>query len=309
MICDSILRMLAREHLHKPITGHVLTLGKQTIGLTLHEAIDILNEEGVVLNDVNIAYAKNLNLDESTRYGQNNNFLTDKALFSLLGIRHLSAMDVSTYENAEIIHNLNLPIPDNLLDSFDFIIDGGTFDHLFDLKTAFANITKLLKKSGRVFMWNGASNYTGVAYMSFAPDLFRDYFLINNYDDCKVYLAEVSRQAQEKKWNIYHYLRGRKYKDGMDPFHTIFLMMTVVIAEKGINSTTDKLPVQCFYRDDDQWSPYLQSEDHFTKSNRPVYQGKRLFSLIFDFFDICILVAYIIKHRWNVKAYRYIGRI
>jgi hypothetical protein len=39
---------------------------------------------------------------------------------------------VSPYEGAEIIHDLNRPVPDKLKESADFIVDGSTLDNVFD---------------------------------------------------------------------------------------------------------------------------------------------------------------------------------
>lgn len=309
MICESLLRMLAQEHKVRKIEGEIITLGRQTIALTLAEALKILREEGVNPSEDRISEARKFDLDISTRYGKGAGVLTDKALFALFGNTNLVAMDVSTYENAEFIHNLNYPIGVDLENRFDFIIDGGTFDHLFDLKTAFSNLTKMLKVGGRTLMWNGASNFTGTAYMSYAPDFFRDYFLVNKYADCKAYLAEVSRQGQFKKWNIFEYMGGRKFSDGMDGFLTPFMMMTIIVAEKGAETTHDMIPVQCFYRDDDKWQSYLEQESIFKRSGRTALKGSSKFA-VFKFFPrLAVFIAYMIHHRRKTNAYRYIGEI
>jgi hypothetical protein len=301
--------MMAQEHKFRPIEGSILTLGRQTVSLTLDKALRILREEGVKPTSAMINRAQTFGLDHSTRYGEGGGVLTDRALFALFGENDLVAMDVSTYEKAEIIHNLNNPIGKDLENKFDFIIDGGTFDHLFDIKTAFINLTKMLKISGRTFMWNGASNFTGTAYLSYAPDFFRDYFLVNKYSDCKAYLAEVSRQGQFKSWNIFEYTGGRKFKEGMDAFHTPFMMMTVIIAEKGKETTWDKVPVQCFYRDDNEWPVYKDQEKVFSRNGRPSFIGNTKFSILKYIPRLIILVAYAIHHRLKTKAYKYIGKI
>ncbi len=60
--------------------------------------------------------------------------IEDKDFFKLFGNISFDAMDVSDYEDAAIIHNLNEDVPENLFEKFDFIIDGGTFDHIFNMK-------------------------------------------------------------------------------------------------------------------------------------------------------------------------------
>jgi len=50
-----------------------------------------------------------------------------------LGASKVSAMDVSEYEGADILHDLNVPAPANLHERFDLLIDGGTLEHVFNV--------------------------------------------------------------------------------------------------------------------------------------------------------------------------------
>ena len=124
MIVPTLARLLVREHLYQPIVGQVLCLGRQTIPMTQQQVVDLMHEEGF---KPQTSALENLGQrrDEHTRYGAGKDFITDEVFFRLLGIEKVSVMDVSSYENADIIHNLNYPIRDSLVGKFDFIIDGG----------------------------------------------------------------------------------------------------------------------------------------------------------------------------------------
>lgn len=61
-------------------------------------------------------------------------------------------MDISAYENADIIFDLNNPnLTNELKNRFDYILDGGTTEHVFDYPQALRNIVKMLKVGGKVF--------------------------------------------------------------------------------------------------------------------------------------------------------------
>jgi hypothetical protein len=126
MINPQLFRLILRQAKKKKL-GHVLCLGRQRIDISQQRFIDSCVAESV-------ATPSDLP-----------NQIDDIFLFNFLGARSLQSMDVNSNEGAEIIHNLNLPVKKSLHGRFDTIVDGGTFDHLFDLKTAFANINKLLK--------------------------------------------------------------------------------------------------------------------------------------------------------------------
>lgn len=270
MIVPTLARLLVREHLYKPIQGKVLTLGRQTISMTYEEAIELFQQEGYTpsqqaLERLTIAH------DKKTRVGKGRNYITDEVFFGLLGVKELFTMDVSSYEAADIVHDLNKPVPDSLREQFDFIIDGGTFDHLFDIRMSFENVVKMLKCGGRIFQWNAASNFTGVAYISFGPDLFYDFYVLNQFIDCKVYVVEVDSISQPEMWDFYEF-------EGTDQYSHIRsnrIQMVVVLAEKGPSSTWDKMPIQAQYRDEHLWQPYRTAQNVILSSGRKPWTGSQ----------------------------------
>ena len=240
-IDSSIAKILIREHCYKPITGRVLTLGRQTIAMTYEEALGVMAKEGYVPPQ-NVTENIHTEYDQNTRVGKGSNYVSDNVFFQLFGITELASLDVTDYECADIIHNINYPIPADLEGQFDFIIDGGTFDHLFDVRVAFENVVKMLKPEGRILQWNAASNFTGAAYLSFGPDLFHDYFVLNKFVDCKVYIAEVNGEKRD----FYEFDGSVDYGHLMSSG----LQEIFVLAEKGPDSTWDKMSVQRQYRND-----------------------------------------------------------
>lgn len=263
MIVPTLARLLVREHLYNPIRGRILTLGRQTIGMTYEQVLQLFRQEGYTHPDLKQLFAEE-NLDSRTRYGKGTGFISDAVFFKLMGITDMVAMDVSDYEGAEIIHNLNLPIPESLHNQFDFIIDGGTFDHLFDLRRAFANVVKMLRPGGRIFQWNAASNFTGSAYLSFGPDFFYDYFTINHFVDFNVYVAEVDSIGQRESWEFYEYIGAGESHH----FRSSKIQMTVVLAQKGPSTTWNEMPVQSHYRDESS------AQSH--RNTHVVEQGRKL---------------------------------
>src|SRR3989338_6025556 len=67
--------------------------------------------------------------------------VTPEDYFRFLGFSDCQAIDISSKDGADIIQDLNQEIPGRLQNQFDFIIDGGTLEHCFDVKTAMSNIT------------------------------------------------------------------------------------------------------------------------------------------------------------------------
>ncbi len=89
-----------------------------------------------------------------------------------LGAKNSSALDASSYENAQIIHDLNQPVPPELEERYDVVIDGGTLEHVFNFPVAIANCMKMVKTGGHLILLTPANNCFGHGFYQFSPELF-----------------------------------------------------------------------------------------------------------------------------------------
>jgi len=92
--------------------------------------------------------------------------------FKTLGVQRLVSIDASDFEGATLIHDLNLPIPDDLKSQFDVVYDGGTLEHIFDFPTAVRNCMEMTRAGGRVILHTPANNQFGHGFYQFSPELF-----------------------------------------------------------------------------------------------------------------------------------------
>jgi hypothetical protein len=113
-----------------------------------------------------------------------------------LGAEHLDAIDVSTYEGASIVLDMNTPAPESLHGRFTAIIDGGTLEHVFDVPQAFRNVAALLSVGGHFISVNGTNNFMGHGFYQFSPELFfRVLSAQNGFELETLVLAETHRDA------------------------------------------------------------------------------------------------------------------
>lgn len=97
---------------------------------------------------------------------------TTNDFFHLLGAEEVSAMDISDYEGATILHDLNQPIGDELEEKFTFVLDGGTLEHIFNFPNALSNAMKMVKVGGHLIIITGGNNFLGHGFYQFSPELF-----------------------------------------------------------------------------------------------------------------------------------------
>ena len=129
---------IGREHAYRPIKGDVLFVGRQATYFTPSELTEKLRSHGNVVDPSAIEIDRTT-VNRIPGYGQ---IVTDRSIFRALGIDSVKALDTSPYEGAEIVHNLNEPIPDSLRENADFIVDGSTLDNVFDPAMAVAQSSR-----------------------------------------------------------------------------------------------------------------------------------------------------------------------
>jgi SAM-dependent methyltransferase len=94
-----------------------------------------------------------------------------ETMWEKFGFGRMETMDLSDYEGATILHDLNHPVPPALHGQFDFIFDGGTIEHVFNVPMALANVFHMLKPGGRFVSANGMNGWVGHGLYQFNPDL------------------------------------------------------------------------------------------------------------------------------------------
>ncbi|MGI8787469.1 MAG: hypothetical protein ACR2HG_06900 [Pyrinomonadaceae bacterium] len=115
-----------------------------------------------------------------------------REFFQFLGAEEISAMDFSDYEGAEILHDLNEPIGEELKGKFTFVLDGGTTEHVFNFPVALRNAIELVETGGHLMIITGGNNFLGHGFYQFSPELFyRTLSAENGFQIERLIAAEV----------------------------------------------------------------------------------------------------------------------
>jgi SAM-dependent methyltransferase len=263
-----MVEAIIREHLHRPIAGDVLTIGRQTIYYDAADLVSVLQDHGVTNIDRSL-----IEIDRSTidrKGGHEGKLLvTDRSLFRVLGSRKVAALDHSDYEDADVIHDLKYPLPEHLEAIADFIVDGSTLDNVFAPSVVLQNYARLLRPGGRLLMTNAFSPYDS-AYAIMPPLWYVDYFVVNGFAACHAYVLVYMEGEQKTEDNVFvldldHLYEAKRH---MPRFISPHHMVTVIFAEKAPQSTSDVLPNQQDYRSAKEWDSYLANLDAMRRNNR-----------------------------------------
>ncbi len=104
----------------------------------------------------------------------------DEFLHAALSAKSVSAIDYSGYQKADIVHDLNLPVPNHLHRRFSAVIDGGTLEDVFDVRQVLANYMNMVRIGGSIFLNVPGNNLLGHGFYQFSPELFYRVFSQDN---------------------------------------------------------------------------------------------------------------------------------
>lgn len=120
----------------------------------------------------------------------------EKAL-KTLGFGDVESMDVSDFEKATLIWDLNEPVPAALHGQFDFIFDGGTIEHIFNVPVAFESVHSMLRVGGRFVAATPLNGWPGHGIYQFGPELVWSYW--HRVKNCKVHACRaLSRDSDDR---------------------------------------------------------------------------------------------------------------
>jgi SAM-dependent methyltransferase len=98
---------------------------------------------------------------------------------NLIGAKCIHSIDVSDYQESQIVCDLNKPIPKSLANSYDVIIDAGTLEHLSNFSCALENFFTILVNGGIYYFGVPCNNWIDHGFFQFSPTLFIDLCIDN----------------------------------------------------------------------------------------------------------------------------------
>jgi SAM-dependent methyltransferase len=102
------------------------------------------------------------------------------AVFDRMGVDAV-VTDVARLRGMERIVDLNVPLPEDLRQRFDLVVDTGTCEHCFNVAQAFANACDALAAGG-ILVHAAPLTRINHGFWSFNPTIYPDFFEDNGFD-------------------------------------------------------------------------------------------------------------------------------
>jgi SAM-dependent methyltransferase len=164
--------------------GRVATVGRQSLYLHPQEAQRLAGEFALDARAPWLSQPFGANADGFFRDG--------------LGTDVLDVLDVSDYEGATLLHDLNEPLPEALAARYDLVVDGGSLEHVFRVTTALESLMRIVRPGGRLLLSLPANNLCGHGFYQFSPELmFRVFSAPHGFALHRVALVEAAYPSVE----------------------------------------------------------------------------------------------------------------
>jgi len=238
--------------------GRLVTLGKQNVIVTPEQWTAIRSRHPS-------RPAQPVETERHLRW--KTDFVSTRSFFRSLGFSDVSAIDVSAYEAADHIHDLNAAsLPPALHERFDFVFDGSTIEHIFHMPNVLANIFRLLKVGGRVLHMAPSNHFMDDGFYQLSPTFFVDYYAENGFRADAALLHFMTVSVHEEGGRTWLDTRDRVVPYRPDDTarvsagfgtHGDELCQTLFLATKTDRSTCGRIPFQSRYASKHYWQEHL----------------------------------------------------
>lgn len=162
-IDKSTLTFLAAARACGVSFAETVTIGRQALSLGPRDVAQVLAAHG-------LPNASSDRRDLLQQLGQSE--WHAEPLFHRLGATQVHSMDVSDWEGADILWDLNQPIPPELEARFTVLFDGGSLEHIFNAPVALMSYMRMVRPGGHLLLALPANNYCGHGMYQFSPEFF-----------------------------------------------------------------------------------------------------------------------------------------
>jgi SAM-dependent methyltransferase len=239
---------ILKEHRARPFSGRLLLFGQGDIYFSF-EALERMARTAGVLLAPGIA-AKTSQIPDFAAKG----YTHPDTVFRSLGFSEITVLDYSEFEGADVVFDLNSPVPPPELEGqFDAIIDHGTLEHVFHFPNALNNIFRLMKVGGRAIISAPSGNFFDHGFYMFQPTVFQDYFAANGWIINSIQIAQTTPEQETEPPFFTDYEPGLFSAVSYGRMDNK-LYATICIATKTADSTGDKIPQQGLYARMSGWS-------------------------------------------------------
>ncbi len=190
-VINYLLRQWHHVAPHLEPQRRLLTLGVQDIQLTYEELEAQMRHFNVDFRSVPPAERETFtSVDLRNRFGDQE-LPHQRTFFRMLGADVIHGLDHFVDEEPDVVIDLNEPLPEKYRESYEVVLNGGTLEHVFDVRQSFTDVHDLLVPGGVVIHLTPVEGFIDHGFYQFSPSLFFDAAHANGYEVLAAHLLRV----------------------------------------------------------------------------------------------------------------------
>lgn len=115
-----------------------------------------------------------------------------------LGAEKIDSLDYSAYEGANILQDMNLPLPQQLKGKYSLVLESGSMEHIFNFPQSIANCMEMVEEGGHLLIITPVNNIMGHGFYQFSPEVF--YRILNESNGFIIEQMLIFEYSPEEKW-------------------------------------------------------------------------------------------------------------
>jgi len=201
------LKLLIDTFADRKLSGRCLTFGVQGIDATFDTLFSCFSQAGYIGCDLDKVVTDDLPPGPRADLPHQDQF------FRMLGCSEVESLDYYPNENPTHVTDLNVPVQETFMGRYDFVFDGGTTEHCFNIKEVLFNVVRLLAPKGRVVHLSPIFAGFRHGYYNFSPDLFFEFYGQNSFTnmEARILVIEPGLRAYWFKYSPGDYLPESLY--------------------------------------------------------------------------------------------------
>lgn len=187
-LLPSHIRLLGKLHRRYRFEGAVCSLGNQEIWASQADIERYLREAGLLPSPPTELRPHSSRLFDSSPELRtvSGSFVHPQVLFQMMGLSEYVDVDKFDYDHPALLLDLNRPVPAELHGRYGLVLDGGTVEHIFDVRGVMENVVRLTQVGGCVV--HLASFDMDHGFYGLSPCFFHDFYRLNGFSDFSCFL-------------------------------------------------------------------------------------------------------------------------
>lgn len=243
-----------------------------------------------ILNTEKVELKENLNGFGFSSDGSTLNSLFEETngyaepLLKLLGAKNIDSLDYSAYEGANLLHDMNWPVPSEWQNKYSLVLESGSLEHIFNFPISIKNCMDMVKLNGHLVIITPVNNIMGHGFYQFSPEVF--YRVLSPSNGFEIETMLIFEYSHNLKW--YAVKDPKQVKQRVELMNSSATYLCIKARRTQLLEVLSAFPQQSDYEDawegrENYYSRLARNKDAVQRIGDPANSKKLIKQLLPEF--------------------------